>query len=733
MKMARLLIVSNRLPVQVVFQKNKLLFQPSVGGLATGIASLEKPKNRIWLGWPGIASDRLHSRERKQIVQKLRTYQCRPVFLSSSEVRDFYFGFSNRTVWPLFHYFPSNTVFDESYWKGYQKVNEHFCRELLHDLKPTDKVWIHDYQLMLLPGLLRAKCPTIRIGFFLHIPFPSFELLRLLPWREELLEGLLGADLIGFHEYDYVRHFLSSVYRLVGIEPQLNHLIYRKRLIQVDAFPMGIDYDRFANSSQLPEVAKEMQRFQRRSHQRLILSVDRLDYTKGILKRLEGYEVFLNRYSQFHGKVSLLMIVVPSRSKVDEYSRLREQIERQISRINGEYGTIEWTPVSYLYRSLPFERLCALYAIADVALITPLRDGMNLVAKEYVACQKNKHQPGVLILSEMAGASSELAEALVVNPFSTTAIADSLQQALDMPNSERIRRNQMMQERLKRYTVMRWANDFLHSLDQVKINQSAAGPVPLDRSLLKKVRNDYLRAPKRLFLLDYDGTLVPFFNRPEEARPDPRLLRLLKQLTEDPNNQVILISGRNRQSLDEWFSHLKMILLAEHGAYQRNESGHWKVHLTADTKWKETIRPILELYVDRTPGAFVEEKTYSLVWHCRKSEPELARLRIQSMKETLSALAANLNIGVFEGRKIVEVKPYGINKGYAVLPWLELRKWSFILAGGDDYTDEDLFTVLPPLSYSFKIGPGISRAVYRVNTVDEFRSLLTALTRPSSN
>lgn len=725
--MSRLIIVSNRLPVSVTRQTDSLSFQPSVGGVAVGIASLEHPKQRLWFGWPGIASDKLSADLKQQIVKGLELQGCRPVFLSSAEVRDFYFGFSNRTIWPLFHYFPQHTLFDESCWRAYKTVNEHFCREILLHLNPDDKVWVHDYQLMLLPGLLRAKCPDMQIGFFLHIPFPSFELLRLLPWRKELLDGLLGADLIGFHEYDYVRHFLSSVYRISGCEPHLSQLMVHNRLVRVDAFPMGIDYRRYAESGRLPEVLKEIKKIKRRDSVRFIVSVDRLDYTKGILKRLEAYDWFLRQYSEYREKVTLIVVAVPSRTKVDVYTQLREQIERSIGRINGDYGTLDWTPVSYLYRSLSFEKLTALYAAADVALITPLRDGMNLVAKEFVACQQDKNHPGVLILSEMAGAACELAEALVVNPHDKETIADALRQALEMPRAERLKRNQMMQDRLSRYTVARWAGDFIQSLDVVKTKQQSHGPDPLTGSQLDKMLSDYKSASERLIFLDYDGTLVSFVKHPEDAAPDKELLDTLRRLLSNAANRVFIISGRNCDTLTEWFGNLNLTLIAEHGAYVRDESGVWNAQVKPDNEWKEVIRPMLELYVDRTPGSFIEEKTFSLVWHCRKSEPDLAKLRTQELKDALLAMTTNLNIGVFEGAKILEVKHIGVNKGQAVLPWIGLQKRSFIFAAGDDYTDEDMFAVMPEYAYTCKIGLGPSRASYRLNAVSDFRNLLDIL------
>lgn len=722
--MSRLIIISNRLPVSVARQADVLSFQPSVGGVATGIASLETSKQRLWFGWPGIAADKLTAAHKEEIAKGLKKHGSHPVFLSSTEVRDFYFGFSNRTIWPLFHYFTQHTVFDETYWRAYKKVNEHFCSEIVPHLKPDDTVWVHDYQLMLLPAMLRAKQPSAKIGFFLHIPFPSFEMLRLLPWRQEILEGLLGADLIGFHEYDYVRHFLSSVYRLCNCEPHLSELMIHNRLVRVDAFPMGIDYCAFADSAKRRDVQREIKKINRQDGLRLIVSVDRLDYTKGILHRLDAFDCFLREYPEYRETVMLVVVAVPSRTKVEEYTQLREDIERRISRINGDYGTLNWTPVSYLYRSLSFEKLTALYTAADAALITPLRDGMNLVAKEFVACQQDKHHPGILILSEMAGAACELVEAIIVNPHDKNAIAAALHRAMQMPQAERLRRNRLMQERLSRYTVARWASDFIQSLEQVVARQNTRGPKPLSPSQHKKLLVDYRVADRRLIFLDYDGTLVGFVKQPQEAQPDEKLLKLLAALTADPTNRLVLISGRDRQTLSDWLGHLDMTLIAEHGAYLREVGGEWTVQINPDSEWKQAIRPMMELYVDRTPGSFIEEKTFSLVWHCRKSEPDLAKLRMQELKDALLSMTANLNIGVFEGAKIIEVKHIGINKGQAILPWVSDPACPFIFIAGDDYTDEDMFAVAPDNAFTVKIGPEPSRARFRLEEAAQLRTVL---------
>ncbi|NLV66997.1 MAG: bifunctional alpha,alpha-trehalose-phosphate synthase (UDP-forming)/trehalose-phosphatase, partial [Spirochaetes bacterium] len=474
--MKRLLIVSNRLPVTVDKKKQRLQFSKSSGGLATGLDSFYRSYECQWIGWPGIVKEKLTEADTAQVSDYLFENQCVPVMLQSSEVDHFYYGFSNKTIWPLFHYFPQIVTYELVNWRYYSKVNKLFRDTILKIYKKGDLIWIHDYQLMLLPQLIRDHLPDASIGFFLHIPFPSLELFRLLPWRKELLNGLLGADLVGFHTYEYIRHFLDCTRRLLGLECIFNRVIHKCRLIQSDVFPMGIEYDRFASVNNDPDIKLEIDEIRKNiGDKKLILSVDRLDYTKGTVQRLEAYDMFLDTNPSFREKVTMILVEVPSRSAVDSYQLLKVKTDEMIGRINGKHGTLGWAPILNLYRSLPFHTLAALYAASDVAVITPLRDGMNLVAKEYVAAQNDSE--GVLILSELTGAAREMGEALVVNPNFIDEIAAAIKSALTMDKEEKIARLKKLQHRLKRYDINKWAQDFITKLthmgevyDQYKLN-----------------------------------------------------------------------------------------------------------------------------------------------------------------------------------------------------------------------------------------------------------------------
>ncbi|MCU0913685.1 MAG: bifunctional alpha,alpha-trehalose-phosphate synthase (UDP-forming)/trehalose-phosphatase [Planctomycetes bacterium] len=726
----RLLVVSNRLPVVTVEEKGQLLFREGAGGLVSGISayldslrgsSLAGPQYR-WIGWPGVTV--AEPGPQAHVTAALARLRAHPVFLTDRSMDKFYHGFCNKTIWPLFHYFPSYVACEESFYAHYRCVNRIFCDAVAPLVQPDDVVWIHDYHLMLLPQMLREQRPDATIGFFLHIPFPSFEMFRLLPgaWRTEILEGLLGADLIGFHTYDYTQHFLHSVLRVLGHEHTMGRILLPNHLVKVDTFPMGVDFQKFQAAARqqvdrtgaIPDAAlKDL---------KVVLSVDRLDYTKGILNRLQGYELFLEQNPSWQQNVVLVLVVVPSRIGVDQYQEIKRQIDELVGKINGKFGRVDWTPVLYQYRYLPFEPLVSLYARSHVALVTPLRDGMNLVAKEYLASRTDG--TGVLIVSEMTGAAKELAEAVLINPNNVGEIAVALRTALEMPESEQMRRNEVMQERLRRYDVVRWADDFLSQLPTLKAEQqrlrSRLLGVPARRRLLDKFR----QAPQRTIFLDYDGTLVSFTDHPRQARPSRDLLTLLRTLAQGAGTDVVLVSGRDKATMGDWFGDLDLALVAEHGAWIKRRRDNWRLAQPLNNGWKSSLLPILQTYADRLPGAFLEEKEYSIVWHYRRADLELASTRVKELVDDLVSYTANIDVQVQQGNRIVEVRCGGINKGVAALTFLPKEGAGFVLAIGDDWTDEELFRALPVSACTLLVGNRHTWAKYNLRNHEEVLELL---------
>ena len=732
--MSKTIIISNRLPLQISIENNQLEVTPSVGGLATGLKSFHKEGDSVWIGWTGLTEENIPDDLKSKVRDKVREEDCISVSLTENEIEGFYYGFSNRTIWPLFHYFMEFTEAKQRYWEVYKEVNQKYADEILKHYKDGDVIWVHDYQLLLVPAMVREQQPNATIGFFNHIPFPSYEVFRTLPWRDEVLKGLLGADLIGFHTYDYERHFLSSVSRILRYPVNFNEVTLPDRIVKVDSFPMGIDYNKFEQAalSHFENSSEERTDLQRRLDQhrettpdaKLILSIDRLDYTKGIAHRIRAFEYFLDNHPEYIEKVRLVMLAVPSRSNVPQYRRLKKEIDELVGRINGKFSTVSWTPIWYFYRSLPFDNLIDLYTSCDIALLTPIRDGMNLVAKEYIASRSNK--TGVLILSEMAGAAHEMNEALLINPINFAQVANTLIQAIEMPEEEQIKRVNMLQKRLKRYNVEKWANDFMKALHNSKEQRRSIKTIKLADEAYEEFLKKFKNAKRRILFIDYDGTLVDFTDKPENAKPDAELLKLISKLKNQDRTDVVLISGRDKQTLGDWWKESEVELISEHGVWMRKSNQEWELSENVKNDWMELVRPIIENFVDRTPGTFIEEKNYSLAWHYRKSDPELGEIRANELSMVLKELISNHGLSVLEGNKVLEIKSSGVNKGKAATKKLVNANYDFIFAIGDDWTDEYMFEDLPDESYTVKVGLTQTSAKYYVKNTQKVRNLLNA-------
>jgi len=718
---SRIIIVSNRLPFKIVNTNGENKLTQNSGGLVSAILSLSEKKNEyindssgkiIWIG----SSD--HTREEfKEVASQNNDFDIYPVQIDKQIYEKYYEGFCNDTLWPLFHYFTSYAIYDDSYYENYTIANQLFFNELEKIIQPNDFVWVHDYQLCLLPNLIRNTFPDAIIGFFLHIPFPSYEIFRLLrrKWREEILNGILGADLVGFHIYDYTQHFLQSVRRLLGYETTLRFINTEDRIIKVETFPIGINFEKFENASKSLDIQNEIQKLQNiLGEKKLIFSVDRLDYTKGILDKLEGVKYFLKTYPEWHQKIIFNMVVVPSRDTIPRYSTMKKEIEAIVGQINGKYSTFDWRPIVYQYKSLQFNEMIALYSYSHIGLITPLRDGMNLVAKEYIASQE--HNQGVLIISELAGAVAELGEAIIINPTDSKEVGDAINRALGMDEEEIESKNKKMKIRLKNYDVFTWTNDFIEQLYLVKKDLKGMKVKLLNINIEKNLINDYKLADKRLILFDYDGTLVSFSKYPENAIPSNDLLGKLNTLSNDSKNDIVIVSGRDRNFLDKHFRNLNLILIAEHGAFYKFPHKDWEGHIEMDDKWKSKIRDILDRYTKRCNGSLIEEKEVSLAWHYRNSDTEFTGVRYQELKEELfEFLNYDHTLQILEGNKVIEIKKTGYDKGTIIQKlFLDSGRFNFIMAIGDDKTDEDLFKVLPEDSYTIKVGMTVSKAKYNL-------------------
>jgi len=720
--MSKTIIVSNRLPVRVSKDTDGYTLSPSEGGLATGLGSMYKKENNVWIGWPGV--EITDATDQHNVAAMLDELNLQPVFLSQDEINEYYEGFANDVLWPVFHYYASTYAFyKKSNWDYYQAVNNKFKDVILKIAAPGDTIWIHDYHLLLLPALVRNSMPDVSIGFFQHIPFPSHEMFRLIPWRDELLLGMLGADLIGFHTFDDVKHFLNAATRLLPVTISANVITHEERSVVAESFPMGIDDKKYASYPLKHKVQTQAELIKSTFKDcKLIISIDRLDYSKGILQRLQAFELLLRQYPEYKGKIALYMIVVPSRDSVPQYAHLRDEIDKRVGNINAIYRTIEWNPINYYYRSIPIEMLSALYSVADVCLVTPMRDGMNLVSKEFVASRIN--DDGVLILSEMAGASKELIDALIINPNNSEEVCNAIITAVNMPLDEQQRRMRSMRQIVSKFNISHWVKIFMDKLKEVKQMQRSMQTRHVSGATEQSIINRYQHTNKRIIFLDYDGTLVGFRSNMEQAIPDEELYNLLNDLTDDPANEVVLISGRKHESLNELFGHSKLYLIAEHGSWFKQETSSWHKISGLNDNWKHDIYPILETYVDRTPGSFIEEKSYSLVWHYRKAQKGLGELRANELMNNLKYMASDKGLQLLSGDKVLEVKNVEINKGKAALTLIDKNNYDFIIAFGDDYTDEDLFKALPDGAISIKVGSNVSAAKFYLRNPGEVRKLL---------
>ncbi|OJT16360.1 bifunctional alpha,alpha-trehalose-phosphate synthase (UDP-forming)/trehalose-phosphatase [Archangium sp. Cb G35] len=720
--MSRLLLVSNRLPVTVKSDKDGVSVVRSAGGLATGLRGPHERSGGVWIGWPGDVS-RLTPPQRASVEAQLTELRCVPIHLSASEVGRFYEGYSNQVLWPLCHYFLDRIPRQDRDWDVYRKVNERFADLVARQYQPGDTIWVHDYQLMLVPALLRARLPQARIGYFHHIPFPSSEIFRSLPHRVELVRGLLGADLIGFHTHTYVRHFASTLMRLLGLETVVDRVEHEGREVRLGAFPMGIDAQAFENLANDPGVLDEVRVHREKSPgQRLVLGVDRLDYTKGIPRRLLAVQRLLEREPAWRGRLRFIQVAVPSRTGVADYAAYREKVDELVGRINGLYGGVHNVPVHYLYRSFNEKQLAALYRAADVMLVTPIRDGMNLVAKEF--CAARPDEDGVLVLSEFAGAADELGDAMIVNPYDVESMVDALEMALEMPQEERRTRMRTLRARVKEYDVHWWVRSFLETLESTPVAPPRVEPAGAEVAL-ERMR----QAERLLLLIDYDGTLVPFAPRPELAAPDVALLDLLQRLATRPDTQVHIVSGRTKETLEAWLGALPVGLHAEHGLWSRSAPGQeWKALDGVPTDWKALVRPVLEAFAARVPGALVEEKSASLAWHYRQVDRVFGARQAMELRLHLGEVFAHGPLEVLPGDKVVEVRARGVNKGRVVGTITEgMAPGTLVVALGDDRTDEDLFAALPEGSLAIHAGGKKTRARYRVDGPTEVRQLLAAL------
>jgi trehalose 6-phosphate synthase/phosphatase len=683
-------VLSNRLPITVRRDGSVTKVERSAGGLVAALDPGLANRGGAWVGWPGgplPSGFELPDDSRYRIV---------PVALSKNELRRYYLDFANGTLWPLLHSFSTRMELDREGWAVYERVNERFAAAALAAAGECDLFWIHDYQLMRVAPHIRAARPDARIAFFLHVPFPPYDLFRILPWDRDLLRGLLACDLIGFHSKGYVQNFVDSVERLLGarVDRGAGKIEHGERTVSVAAFPIGIDCDRYERWA-LEAVPRPP------GGERLVLGVDRLDYTKGLPEKISAFERLLDLHPEHRERVALLQIAEPSRGEVPEYQRLKREVDELVGRVNGRFATSRWTPIRYLHRSLPPQELAGLYRDAEIALVTPLRDGMNLVAKEFVVSQVG--EPGVLILSRLAGAAETMTEALRVNPYNIDEVAHALQLALEMDLAERSSRMRALQQRERRNDVHAWFERVLAAVAVVVEPVRAIDDDDFERWLGQGQQD-----PHRLALfLDFDGTLAEIVSDPREARLSPSMRDALRACQRRSDTELAVVSGRALEDLRGVVDLPGLVLVGNHGLEIDDPSVPPFVHPDA-AQYAEPLRELARaLAQDAEPGVWVEEKGGSLTLHYRNADPQ-HHPAVADRARTIIRQAG------FQPRNAlcaVEARaPTGWDKGDAVLHLLRARHgpaWAEhvrVVYAGDDDTDEDVFRALQGLGATFRIG-----------------------------
>jgi trehalose 6-phosphate synthase/phosphatase len=685
-------VVSNRLPVSVHTRRGQTRLERAPGGLVAALDPALRERGGTWVGWPGGALP--PGTELEGLGRELG-YRLVPVPLSQAELKRFYLGFANGTLWPLLHSFPTRMALERAQWETYEDVNRRFAAAASALAAGHEVFWIHDFHLMRVAPHLRRERPDARIAFFLHVPFPAYDLFRILPWDREVLRGLLACDLVGFHCPGYAANFLDCAERLLGarVDRETGKVEHGERTVTIGAFPLGIDCDRYAKwASEAPPREPE--------GERIVLGVDRLDYTKGLPEKIRAFGRLLELHPEHRERVVLLQIAEPSRDQVAEYQRLKRQVDELVGNVNGRFATKGWTPIRYLHRSIPPEELAGIYRDAEVALVTPLRDGMNLVAKEYVICQLD--EPGVLVLSRLAGAAETMQEALRVNPYNTDQVAAALHQALGMDATERTARMRALQRRERRSGVHVWLETFLRTanapLERIR---------PLGAGDFARWLGAFCRGQHLALFLDFDGTLVEIAPHPKKVQMSPSMSEALLACAERADTELAIVSGRALADVRELIPLPGALVVGNHGLEIEGPGVASFTHPDLPHFAERLDELAQELRAGAETGVWVEEKGASLTLHYRDADAALQPQIVERVRDTVrrAGFQAREAICAVEARP-----PTGWDKGHAVLHVLRARHgpaWSEnvrVVYVGDDETDEDAFRALAGLGITFRVG-----------------------------
>lgn len=667
-----------------------------IGSKAEGEPPTRVPSPRM-NGAEPVESDTTHKSSSKSYGIKYV-----PVWLDDNVAHGFYEGYCKTTLWPLFHYLLWQDVpgdrheWEDYMWHAYVSANEAYARRIAEQYQPGDLVWIHDYHLLLVPEMLRKLVPEAHIGLYVHAPFPSSEIFRCLPQRKEIIEGMLGADLACFQAFSYSRHFLSSCIRVCGLEASSNSVeSHQGHITNVSYNPTGIDAQKIAKDCAAPGVGPKIQAIREMyKGKKIIIGRDKLDVVRGVVQKLQAFHKLLEEFPQWRDKVVLIQVTAPS---MNDSPMLERQVSELVAHINGEFGSLSFTPVHHYHQIIERDEYFALLSVADLAIVSSLRDGMTASTMEFVVAQ-NTHGKAPLLLSEFSGSAGRLRSAIQINPWATFSSAKAIHHALMISQQERIRRHEDLYHQVISHTSYSWATTLIKVLvQQLLSEQSAHFTPPLEREQLTQA---FAKAKKRLILLDYDGTLTPIVRDPAAAVPSKQLLEALERLSQDERNIMFIISGRDDKFLSKHLGHLaNMGFSAEHGSYFKEPGAkHW-INLTKDLdmSWMSDIQEVFEYFVERTAGSTIEVKRSSVTWHYRNADPDYGQFQAKECQALLDNLIAQqgLAIEVLVGKKNLECRPLAVNKGEIVKRILyNHADAEMVFCAGDDKTDEDMFRTL---------------------------------------
>ncbi|MEW5849817.1 MAG: bifunctional alpha,alpha-trehalose-phosphate synthase (UDP-forming)/trehalose-phosphatase [Myxococcota bacterium] len=633
--------------------------------------------------------------------------------------------FCDEVLWPVFHYLLDRVPLDHAQWELYQEVNRRAADAVASRYQRGDLIWVHEHALLLLPALVRERIPEARVGLSLSIPFPSSEIFRVLPWRAEVLTGMLGADLVALQTAEHVRHLASAVKHVLGVEADVDRVVVEGREIHLAAFPASVDAARWQALARDPAVQEESREWRGSADVQVLLGIDALDESRTIARRLLALDHLLRTAPSLAGRFHLVQVATPGPPSQDAGCRV--QVRELTRRLRDAFSRRTWSPLTLVETSPSERELAALYHAADILLVTPPRDGMNLRAKEYVATRV--HGDGVVVLSEFSGAVPELRGALLCNPYAVTSLARTMGHAVALPVPERRERMARMRERVTDHDVTMWAASLVDNLRRKPPGGRPRARLPSLAPEVETLRQALRHAATLLLMLDYDGTLMPFAAAPGLAAPDGELLDLLHALSLRARTHVHVVSGRTRESLDAWLGHLPIGLHAEHGFWSRGDANAaWVPLKDPATSWKGPVMEVLQHFTAATPNTFIEEKTGSLAWHYRQAEQRYAQLQVQQLRLRVQELTGTMPVELLQADKVVEVRLRGVHKGAVVSPLLQRHgDPPGVAAFGDDTTDEDMFAALPQHGLSVHVGPKPSQARFTLADPHAVRALLKSI------